>query len=192
MKITFLELGFSEILLLFKSGKLFYLLCNRAIARVKMSIIPESTHNIEQNIDERSRAAWAQKFPVLNQNFVVMSIVDTGGPPAAVKVFGTFSTLEEANKVSAQISAQNDFFDVFVADTDAWLPVPCSREFVEDISYQEDKMDDIRKGFCQIKEKNAQRLSDTIKKDTEDKKARALLTLTNEEGCGESETPSPS
>lgn len=134
---------------------------------------PENKMNIEENIPERSAAAWAHKFPVPNQHFVVMSIVDTGSPPAAVKVFGTYATVDEANKVSEEISSQNDFFDVYVADTDAWLPVPCGRDFVESVHYQEDKMNEIKDAFCAVKEKNAKRLAETIKQDMEDKKKRA-------------------
>lgn len=135
--------------------------------------LPEHKMHIEENIDERSAAAWAHKFHVPNQNFVVMSIVDKGSPPAAVKVFGTFGTVEEANKVSDQIANENDFFDVYVANTDVWLPVPCDRDFVESVKYQEDKMNDIRDAFCAISKNNAKRLADTIKQDMQSKQERA-------------------
>lgn len=135
--------------------------------------IPECRLNIEEDIDSRSKIAWAHKHPLHNQNFVVMSIVDQGSPPSAIKIFGTFSSVEEANKVSAEIIAENDFFDVLVADTNKWLPCPASREFIEDIRYQETKMNQIRDGFAQLKEGNAKRLADSIKKDVEDKNTKA-------------------
>ena len=138
-----------------------------------MASFPESTSNIEQDIQERSAAAWKHKFVVHNQNYVVLSIVDAGKPPAAVKIFGTFASVEEANATSAEISAQNDCFDVYVADTNAWLPVPCGNDFVENIHYQEEKMNKIREGFAVIKEKNATAIAETIKKDREDKIDRA-------------------
>lgn len=150
---------------------------------------PESRLNIEQDIAARSAAAWKHKFAVHKQNYVVLSIVDTGSAPAAMKVFGTYATLEEANNVSAEISAQNDFFDVYVADTDAWLPVPCSRHLVENVHYQEEKMNEIRDGFSLIKEKNAKRLTDTIKKDTADKEARALLAEAETAANTDQQTP---
>lgn len=146
---------------------------------------PECKTNVEQNIEERSKTAWAHKFPVHNQNFVVLSIVETEGNFSAIKIFGTFATLEQANKVSAEISVQNDFFDVFVGETCEWLPVPCTREFVENIHYQEEKMEEIRKGFTQIKEKNAQRIADSIKQDMESKKKARLVEAGDAAGSAE-------
>lgn len=151
--------------------------------------IPESKFNIEGDLEARSKVAWLHKHPVHNQNFVVLSIVDRGSPPAAIKIFGTFSSIEEANRVSAEIGAENDFFDVLVADTNEWLPCPASRHFIEDIHYQEQKMNDIRDGFTQLKENNAKRLSESIKKDVEDKKARALAA--EEAGGGPKEEATP-
>lgn len=136
---------------------------------------PENKMNIEENIPDRSEAAWAHKFPVPNQKFVVMSIVDTGTPPAAVKIFGTYSTVVEANEVSDQIATQNDFFDVYVATTDSWLPVPCGRDFVENIHYQDDKMNEIKDAFCAVKEKNAKRIAETIKQDMRNKEKKLQL-----------------
>lgn len=142
-----------------------------------MASFPESSSNIEQDIQERSAAAWKHKFVVHNQNYVVLSIVDAGKPPAAVKIFGTYASVEEANAASAEISAQNDCFDVYVADTNAWLPVPCGNDFVENIHYQEEKMNKIREGFTVIKEKNARAIAETIKKDRDDKKDRAQKAI---------------
>lgn len=146
---------------------------------------PECNVRIEENIEERSRVAWQHKFPVHNQNYVVLSIVDTGKLPAAIKIFGTYASIEEANGASAEISAQNDFFDVYVADTNAWLPVPCGREFVESTLYQDEKMNQIREGFSIIKEKNARAIADSIKKDREDKKERSLSAHTAAEGVAD-------
>lgn len=151
--------------------------------------LPECNVNIEQDIQQRSEAAWRHKFYVQNQNYVVLSIVDQGTPPTAIKIFGTYGSLEEANKASAQISAENDFFDVYVADTNAWLPVPCTREFVENIHYQNEKMNQIRDGFTNLKERNAKQLAETIKKDREDKEARTNGQITAELTPNEDDTP---
>lgn len=97
--------------------------------------LPECNVNVEEDVRERSEAAWRHKHYGHNQNFVVLSIVDTGKPPAAIKIFGAYTSVAEANEASAAISGENDFFDVYVADTNAWLPVPCSREFAENTHY---------------------------------------------------------
>lgn len=142
-----------------------------------MASFPESSSNIEQDVRERSAVAWKHNFFVHNQNYAVLSIVDAGKPPAAVKIFGTYASVEEANAASAEISAQNDCFDVYVADTNAWFPVPCGDDFVENVHYQEEKMNKIREGFTTIKEKNARAIAETIKKDRDDKKDRAQKSV---------------
>lgn len=143
-----------------------------------MAYIPESKQHIEDEIKARSDEAWTYTFPIRNQNYVVMSIVentntttDTDSTPtknrcAALKVFGVYGGLEEANRASATISKENDFFDVYVADTNAWVPIPPTREFVENIEYQEKKMTEIQDSFTALKERNAKNLAASIKKDT--------------------------
>lgn len=109
--------------------------------------------HIEKDIQERSNEMWTYKKVFHNQNFVVMSIVDgteeivdgkiVQNPPA-VKMFGTFSSLEEANRNSKKISVENDFFHVYVAQTNEWLPIPPSTEFIEDVQYQEERLQNIK------------------------------------------------
>ena len=135
--------------------------------------IPESKVNIETDIESRSRKAWTYRYPVHNQNYVVMTIVDSGKLPVGLKVFGTFSTIEEANATAADISAENDFYDVLVAETNQFVPCPPTREFIEQVEYQEDKMNQIRDSFNQVKDKNAKKLKEALKKDIEDKEERA-------------------
>lgn len=125
---------------------------------------PESKQHIEEDIMARSEEAWGYTFPVRNQNYVVMSIVESS--PAAIKVFGVYSGLEEANRASAAISKENDFFNVYVADTNVWVPIPPSQEFIENVEYQEERMTEIKDSFAALKERNARNLVASIKKDT--------------------------
>lgn len=127
---------------------------------------PESITHIEEDIRGRSGEAWSYAFPVRNQNYVVMSIAESSsGSPSAVKIFGVYGGLEEANRASATISKENDFFNVYVADTNAWLPIPPSTEFIENVEYQEERMTEIKESFTALKERNARNLASSIKKD---------------------------
>lgn len=131
--------------------------------------VPESKEHIEEDVKGRSQEAWGYSYPVRNQNYVVMSIVERSdasiASPAAIKVFGVYGGLEEANRVSAEISKENDFFNVYVADTNAWVPIPPSREFIENVEYQEERMTEIKDSFTALKERNARNLVASIKKD---------------------------
>jgi len=142
-----------------------------------MASFPETVSHIEADIQQRVDTSWNHKFHVHNQNYVVLSIVDAGKPPAAVKIFGTYGSVDEANAASAEISSQNDCFDVYVADTNAWLPVPCGKDFVENVYYQDEKMKKIREGFTAIKERNARTIAETIKRDSDAKKDLAQKAL---------------
>ena len=128
--------------------------------------IPESTNHIEEDISSRCDEAWTHTHPVHNQNFVVMSIVEVPkDKTSAVKIFGVFSSLEEANKVSQDISKENDFFNVYVASTNAWVPVPPTSDFVENVEYQEKRLTEIKNSFAAGKERDAKNLLDAVKRD---------------------------
>lgn len=130
--------------------------------------VPESKKHIEEDIRERSKEAWGYVYPVRNQNYVVMSMMESEkNETSAIKKFGVFSGLEEANKVSAEISKENDFFNVYVADTNAWIPVPATREFIENVEYEEQRITDIKNYFTALKERDAKNVISSVKKDKE-------------------------
>lgn len=125
-----------------------------------------SNLHIEDDIKERSDEAWNYAFPVRNQNFVVMSIAESDSGPSAIKIYGVYNHLDDANKASSDISKENDFFNVYVADTNAWVPIPPTREFIENVEYQETRMMEIKNSFAALKERNAQNLASSIKRET--------------------------
>jgi len=134
--------------------------------------IPESTNHIEEDITYRSDNAWNHTHPIHNQNFVVMSIVEAPkDETSAVKIFGVFSSLKEANEVSQEISKENDFFNVYVASTNAWVPIPPTSEFIENVEFQEQRLTDIKKSFAAAKERDAKNLIEAVKRDNEIKEA---------------------
>ena len=109
----------------------------------------QSVDHVEKDIESKSNEAWTYKKVFHNQNFVVLSIIDasektvtkedgtteTTKLPPSIKIFGTFSSLEEANRHSKRINTENDFFHVYVADTNEWLPIPPTAEFIEDVEH---------------------------------------------------------
>lgn len=132
--------------------------------------IPESKVHIEEDIEERSDELWDFQYPIRNQEYVVMSIIEANDKhPPAVKVFGTFATIAEANSTAQKISKQCDFFNVYTAQTQAWLPCPPSAKFVEDIEYQENKLEDMKKMHAQMKERDATNLRNQMERDAKKK-----------------------
>ena len=128
--------------------------------------IPESANHFEDDITYRCDEAWTHTHPIHNQNFVVMSIVEAPkDETSAVKIFGVFSSLKEANTVSQEISKENDFFNVYVASTNVWVPVPPTVELVENIEYQEKRLTEIKNSYAAGKERDAKNLLDAVKRD---------------------------
>lgn len=128
----------------------------------------EKKLHVEENIEERSREQWDYEFPVVNQQFCAMSIVDCGDTdkPAAVKVFGCYPSIEAANAAAAKISSECDFFHVYVCPTNAWVPVPPSSEFIENVAYQETRMKEIQETFAALKERQAKEVIRQLDKES--------------------------
>ena len=151
----------------------------RVYKQINRNMFSQSVDHVEKDIQERSNEMWTYRKVFHNQNFVVMSIVDgfqtekvveddetvTVHNPPAVKIFGTFSSLEEANRNSQKISAENDFFHVYVAQTNEWLPIPPTNEFIEDVQYQEERLQGIKDAYADMKSKNALEVANKIKKE---------------------------
>ena len=119
--------------------------------------------HVEEDLVERSNEQWDYEFNVKNQNFCAMCIVDPedSSKPCAVKIFGCYPTEKLANLAAKEISAECDFFHVYVCSTNAWVPVPPKAEFIENVEYQESRMKEIQETFTAIKERQAK---DVIRK----------------------------
>ena len=132
-------------------------------------VVVEKNVHVEENIKERADENWEYQFPVVNQLFCLMSIVDTENPEtqAAVKIFGCYPSEESANAAAKKISAECDFFHVYVCPTSAWVPVPPKRELVENVEYQESRMTEIKDAFVALKERDAKKVISSIQKEAE-------------------------
>jgi len=105
---------------------------------------------VEEDIKERAEENWDYHFPVVNQQFCLLSIVDTESKDtcAAVKIFGCYPTEESANAAAKKISAECDFFHVYVCPTN-----------------QESRMTEIQEAFVALKERKAKEVIRHLEKE---------------------------
>jgi len=131
--------------------------------------VPERVTHIEEPCKERAQEGLRYKRVEHNQNFVVLSIIERiDDNPPAIKIFGMYSSVEEANRVSKKINNDNDYLNIYVASSNEWIPIPPTTEFIENIVYQEEKLQQIQAGYTKQKEHNAQELTKSIKRDMKD------------------------
>ena len=127
----------------------------------------ERKAHVEEDIKERAEENWDFHFPVVNQQFCLLSIVDTESKDtcAAVKIFGCYPTEESANVAAKKISAECDFFHVYVCPTSSWVPVPPHAKMIEDVKYQESRMTEIQEAFVALKERKAKEVIRHLEKE---------------------------
>lgn len=129
---------------------------HRIIERRNMASIEKKVH-VEEDIKERAEENWDYQFPVVNQQFCLLSIVDTEDKSisAAVKIFGCYPSEEAANAAASKISSECDFFHVYVCPTSSWVPVPPRADMIENVKYQETRMSEIQDAFVALKQRKA-------------------------------------
>jgi hypothetical protein len=136
--------------------------------------IPIAETSIETDIAERCDQQWYTKCPIPGQQYVVFSCCSTGALPVGLKIYGTFSSRDEANDFSKKVSSKCDFFDVYVASTNEWLSVPPKLSHIEDVHYQNDKLNAMRNSIIALREGSAAAMKQQIERDQEIKR-KALL-----------------
>jgi hypothetical protein len=127
----------------------------------------EKKLHVEENIRERAEDNWDFQFPVVNQQFCLLSIVDTEDRDlsAAVKIFGCYPSEESANAAAKKISAECDFFHVYVCPTSSWVPVPPQARMIENVQYQESRMSEIQDAFVALRERKAKEVIRHLEKE---------------------------
>jgi hypothetical protein len=136
--------------------------------------IPTVETSIETDIAERCEQGWYMKMPIPGQQYVVFSCASTGELPVAIKIYGTFASKDEANEFSRKISAKCDFFDVYVGQTNEWLPVPPKLSHIEDVHYQNDKLNALRNSIVALREGSAASMKQMLERDQELKRKTLL------------------
>jgi hypothetical protein len=93
-------------------------------------------------------ASLEQDFvTVPGQFFALISLV---GPDCAqkgekfgLKIRGVFQTREEGNAHAKRLQREDATFDIYLVDMYKWLLIPPDREQIEDVHYQNEKLEDI-------------------------------------------------
>lgn len=97
-------------------------------------------------------------LPLLNdfnhlpgQSFALISFV---GPTLAQKtdqmgmmIRGVFGTIQDAQAYAKKLQKEDATFDIYVVDMYKWLLIPPDKSKIEDVHYNEQKLEEIMQGF---------------------------------------------
>ena len=125
---------------------------------------------LDQNAGDRLVEQWGYlpSFMPPRQDYVVLSILAPEGTNQilktgiAIKVFGCFSTADEANKYAQRMSKECDAFDFFVLQTCEWARLPPEVASLEDVHYQQEKLEDLKRRAAGSRDESATRLRERL------------------------------
>ena len=84
---------------------------------------------------------------VPGQLFACISIVGPECPQKnekfGLKIRGTFNSREEAGNHAKRLQKEDATFDIYVVDMYKWLLIPPDRDHIEDVHYNDDKLEEI-------------------------------------------------
>ena len=87
---------------------------------------------------------------VPGQLFVCLSIVGPESPQktdsVGIKIRGAFHTRSEANNHAKRLQKEDQMFDVYVADMYKWLLIPPDPGTIDDVHYNNQKLEEIISG----------------------------------------------
>ena len=88
---------------------------------------------------------------VPGQLFACLSIVGPECPQKndkfGIKIRGTFSTRDEAANHAKRLQKEDPTFDIYVVDMYKWLLIPPDRDAIDDVHYQNEKLEEIMQGY---------------------------------------------
>lgn len=84
---------------------------------------------------------------VPGQIYACISIVGPECPQKndkfGLKIRGAFNTREEANNHAKRLQKEDATFDIYVVDMYKWLLIPPDRDHIEDVHYNDEKLEEI-------------------------------------------------
>jgi hypothetical protein len=84
---------------------------------------------------------------VPGQVFACISIVGPDCPQKSdkfgLKIYGSFVTRDEASNHAKRLQKEDATFDIYVVDMYKWLLIPPDREHIEDVHYNDEKLEEI-------------------------------------------------
>lgn len=145
--------------------------------------------HLDRSVEERVNMYWdfrPQTGFVNNQRFAVMSIVapeqtNQRSESFGIKIFGCFSTLEDANAYARDLQNECNAFDYYTVETQAWAKLPPRVDKLDDQHFQEEELEKLKRSVVGMRQARAKMLEERILADKADAKARkqqeqALLT----------------
>ena len=88
---------------------------------------------------------------VPGQLFACLSVVGPECPQKndkfGVKIRGTFATRDEAANHAKRLQKEDSTFDIYVVDMYKWLLIPPDRDAIDDVHYQNEKLEEIMQGY---------------------------------------------
>ncbi len=105
---------------------------------------------------------------VPGQLYACLSVVGPEAPQKndkfGIKIRGAFATREEAASHAKRLQREDSIFDIYVVDMYKWLLIPPDPLKIEDIHYQNEKLEEIMTGYRQ-NQAEATRLFNERKRD---------------------------
>ncbi len=81
------------------------------------------------------------------QVFAAISIVGPDCPQKSdkfgLKIYGCFANRDEASSHAKRLQKEDATFDIYVVDMYKWLLIPPDREHIEDVHYNDEKLEEI-------------------------------------------------
>ena len=81
------------------------------------------------------------------QVFACISIVGPDCPQKSdkfgLKIYGSFANRDEASSHARRLQKEDATFDIYVVDMYKWLLIPPDREHIEDVHYNDEKLEEI-------------------------------------------------
>lgn len=136
--------------------------------------------HLEQNIEERVDMYWEFKPSnglVNGQKFAVMSIVCPEGTNQksrefGVKIFGCFTTLDEANAYAKKLQEECNAFDYYTVETQCWAKLPPRVDKLDDQNFQEGELEALKNTVIKTRQARAKMLEERILHDKADNKKK--------------------
>jgi len=81
------------------------------------------------------------------QVYACISVVGPDCPQRSdkfgLKIYGTFGNREEASSHARRLQKEDATFDIYVVDMYKWLLIPPDRDHIEDVHYNDEKLEEI-------------------------------------------------
>jgi len=88
---------------------------------------------------------------VPGQLFACLSVIGPECPQKndkfGIKIRGAFATRDEAANHAKRLQKEDSTFDIYVVDMYKWLLIPPDRDTIEDVHYQNEKLEEIMQGY---------------------------------------------